>query len=69
MAPFILAFGDLNKYVMRDESCSDPHQRRVNAHTYEDDHHWPWYLEDMIALGLDGVTTPTELFRSIYSDG
>lgn len=68
MAPFILAFGDLNKYVMRDETCTDPHQQRVNAHTYEDDHHWPWYLEDMIALGLDGVTTPTELFRSIYSD-
>ena len=68
MAPFILAFGDMNKYVMRDETCTDPHQRMVNAHTYEDDHHWPWYLEDMTALGLDGMTTPTELFRSIYSD-
>ena len=36
MAPFILDFGDLNKYVMRDESSRDPHQLLVNKHTYED---------------------------------
>ena len=47
MAPFILAFGDLNKYVMRDETSTDPYQPLVNRHTYEDDHHWPWYLEDL----------------------
>jgi hypothetical protein len=27
MAPFILAFGDLNKYVMRDDASRDPHQQ------------------------------------------
>lgn len=68
MAPFILAFGDLNKYVMRDERSTDPHQRLVNAHTYEDDHHWPWYLEDMTALGYDQQVTTTALLRSMYSD-
>jgi hypothetical protein len=68
MAPFILAFGDLNKYVMRDEACADPYQKLVNAHTYEDDHHWPWYLEDMTALGLDAPMSPTRLLHSLYSD-
>ncbi|MGQ0591907.1 MAG: hypothetical protein ACT4QB_04445, partial [Gammaproteobacteria bacterium] len=38
MAPFILAFGDLNKYVIRDGTSTDPYQQLVNTHSYEDDH-------------------------------
>ena len=53
MAPFILDFGDLNRHVLRDESSTDPYQLLVNRHTVEDDHHWPWYLEDLRRLGLD----------------
>src|SRR5688572_26780725 len=68
MAPFILAFGDLNKYVMRDERSNDRHQHLVNAHTYEDDHHWPWYLEDMTALGFDRHDSATTLLRAMYHD-
>lgn len=68
MAPFILAFGDLNKYVMRDETSTNPHQQLVNAHTYEDDHHWPWYLEDFSTLGFDLRTPATEVLRFLYSD-
>jgi hypothetical protein len=68
MAPFILAFGDLNKYVMRDEASTDPHQRLVNQHTYEDDHHWPWYLEDLTALGFDHTAATSEVLRFLYSD-
>lgn len=68
MAPFILDFGDLNKYVMRDEVSSDPHQRMVNAHTYEDDHHWPWYLEDFSKLGYDVPRAPTELLHAFYGE-
>ena len=68
MAPFILDFGDLNKHVMRDESSSDPHQALVNAHTYEDDHHWPWYLEDLTKLGHDVERPMSEVLRTVYSD-
>lgn len=68
MAPFILAFGDLNKYVLRDERSNDPYQRLVNAHTYEDDHHWPWYLEDYATLGFDALQPMTEALRFLYSD-
>jgi hypothetical protein len=68
MAPFIMSFGDLNRYVLREERSGDPHQERVNAHTYEDDHHWPWYLEDFSKLGHDGLATPTETLRFLYSD-
>jgi len=63
MAPFILAFGDLNKYVMRDEASTDKHQQLVNKHTYEDDHHWPWYLEDLTALGFDRTAATARLTK------
>jgi RES domain len=69
MAPFILAFGDLNRHVMRCEPTSDPHQQRVNAHSFEDDHHWPWYLEDYRKLGHDLLRqAPTETMRFLWSD-
>jgi hypothetical protein len=68
MAPFILAFGDLNRYVMRDEPSTDAYQQRVNLHTHEDDHHWPWYLEDFTKLGHDAPRAPADVMRFLFSD-
>ena len=68
MAPFILAFGDLNRYVLRDEPSDDPHQRIINAHTYEDDHHWPWYLEDFAKLGHDQPAHPVQTLQRVWSE-
>jgi hypothetical protein len=68
MAPFILAFSDLNRFVLRDESSNDPHQRLVNEHTHEDDHHWPWFLEDLTKLGHDRSTHVTQVLRSYMKD-
>jgi len=68
MAPFILAFSDLNRFVLRDESSNDPHQRMVNEHTYEDDHHWPWFLEDFTKLGFDRNLHLTQALRSYMKD-
>lgn len=68
MAPFIMSFGDLNRYVLRVEPSSDRLQRMLNEHSYEDDHHWPWYLEDFAKLGHDGKATPSDTLRFMYSD-
>ena len=68
MAPFILAFSDLNRFVLRDESSQDPHQALVNEHTHEDDHHWPWYLEDLTKLGFDRTAAVTQVLRSYMKD-
>jgi hypothetical protein len=68
MAPFILAFGDLNKYVMRDEQSNDAYQKLVNLHSREDDHHRPWFLEDFSTLGFDVTQLPTDVLRFLYSD-
>jgi hypothetical protein len=68
MAPFILAFSDLNRFVLRDEDTKDPHQRLINEHTREDDHHWPWYLEDFAKLGFDRAASVTHTLRSYMMD-
>jgi hypothetical protein len=68
MAPFILGFGDLNRCVLREEPTNDPHQQMVNEHTYEDDHHWPWYLEDLTKLGHDRTALVGDMLREIYSE-
>ena len=69
MASFILSFGDLNRLVLRVEPTDDPWQKMINAHTYEDDHHWPWYLEDFTKLGHDDVKRPPgDTLRFLYSD-
>jgi hypothetical protein len=69
MAPFILSFGDLNRHMLRVEPTSDPYQKMINDHTYEDDHHWPWYLEDWVKLGHDVAgQRPADTMRFLYSD-
>ncbi|HEY0817874.1 MAG TPA: hypothetical protein VGD46_03795 [Rhizobacter sp.] len=69
MAPFIMSFGDLNRHVLRVEPTADPHLAMINAHTYEDDHHWPWYLEDWNKLGHNRTGwRPVDTIRFLYSD-
>lgn len=65
---FVMAFGDLNRHVLRRSPPCDTWQEQVNLHTFEDDHHWPWYLEDFETLGWDRVTTTTDAMRELWSD-
>lgn len=68
MAHFILTFGDLNKFVLRDERTTDRYQEMVNVHTFEDDHHWPWYLEDFTKLGFDAEMSGTAWMRFLWGE-
>ena len=52
-ASFIMGFADLNKYILRQEPTTDKVQEILNQHTYEDDFHWQWFLEDMQKLGFN----------------
>ena len=54
--------------MLRKEPPRDAWQEQVNLHTFEDDHHWPWYLEDFETLGWDRVTTTTDALRELWSD-
>ncbi|MBE9198777.1 MULTISPECIES: hypothetical protein [unclassified Nodularia (in: cyanobacteria)] len=53
LAPFSMGFGQLNRLDFRKEPTNDPIQLIINQHTYEDDHHWQWFLEDLEKLGLN----------------
>jgi hypothetical protein len=68
IAPFILAFPDLNRFVLRDETSKDPHQLLINRHTRENDHRWPAYLEDLTRLGYDRSAHVTQVLRSYMKD-
>ncbi|NJL81115.1 MAG: hypothetical protein HC917_24205 [Richelia sp. SM2_1_7] len=65
--PFVMGFGELNRYVWRDEPTNDPIQAIINQHTYEDDGHWIWFLEDLTKLGFDMSSTFTDTTRFIWS--
>lgn len=65
-APFIMSFGELNKYVLRDEPTEDSLQKLINKHTYEDDHHWVWFLGDLRKLGLDQSMRFTDVLRFVW---
>ncbi|MGB3639238.1 MAG: hypothetical protein WBA39_16925 [Rivularia sp. (in: cyanobacteria)] len=67
-APFIMSFGNLNKYVFREEPTHDPIQAIINKHTYEDDHHWLWFLEDIQTLGFDQSLTFTDTLKFLWSE-
>jgi hypothetical protein len=67
-APFIMGFADLNKYAFRDDLSNDPIQKIINRHTYEDDHHWMWFLEDLKKLGFDQSLTFSDSLRFLWSE-
>ncbi|AFY46425.1 hypothetical protein Nos7524_0514 [Nostoc sp. PCC 7524] len=68
VAPFAMGFGELNKYDLRKEPTNDPIQAIINKHTYEDDHHWAWFLEDLEKLGLNYSMKFSEAMRFFWGE-
>ncbi len=66
--PFAMGFGHLNKYDFRKEPTNDPIQKIINNHTYEDDHHWIWLLEDLGKLGFDRSMKFSEAVKFYWGD-
>jgi hypothetical protein len=68
VAPFVMNFGELNRYVFREEPTDDRVQAIINKHTYEDDHHWVWLLEDLEKLGFDRSRKFSDTLRFLWSE-
>jgi len=68
VAPFAMSFGELNKYVLREEPTNDPLQEIVNNHTYEDDHHWLWFLEDLETLGINRSLKFSDSLKFLWNE-
>lgn len=65
---FVMSFSELNRDILRVEPTTDPIQELVNHHTYEDEDHWIWFLEDLKKLGYDESIKFTEALRFLWSD-
>ena len=66
--PLIMSLGDVNKYFFREEPTNDPIQAMLNQHTYEDDHHWIWFLEDFQKLGFDHSMKISDTLRFLWNE-
>lgn len=68
VTPWAFGFGDINKFILRDESANDPIQKIINTHTEEDDSHWKWFLHDLRELGMDDPNDFGSLVKFLWSD-
>ncbi len=68
IAAFTMSFSELNKTVFRDEKTTDKLQGIVNIHTYEDDCHWPWLLNDLQLLGLNKKLSFNDALKFFWSE-
>ncbi|SRR5579883_1577433 len=68
LTPFAMSFGQLNKYDFRKEPTDDPIQELINKHTYEDDDHWEWFLEDLEKLGLNHFMKFSDAMRFFWGE-
>lgn len=64
---FVMGIGELNTCVFRDTLTNDPIQDLINQHTYEDDKHWIWFLEDLEKLGIDYSLRFSKTLRYLWS--
>lgn len=67
-APFVMTVGELNRSVFRVEPTDDPIQKIINKLSYEDDHHWVWFLEDLEKLNLNPVESYTKTLNFLWSE-
>ncbi|MBE9213368.1 hypothetical protein IQ247_11930 [Plectonema cf. radiosum LEGE 06105] len=73
IAPFVMTFGELNQYFFRNEKfvyekLEDKQlQELINQHTYEDQYHWIWFLEDLEKMGLNPLVNFTDVLKFIWS--
>lgn len=67
-AHFIMGFADLNKYVLRQEPTDDRIQQIINQHSYEDDYHWQWFLEDIEKLNFNPSLKLNDTLKFLWSE-
>ncbi len=68
MAPFIMAFSDINRYLLRDDSSDDPLQKIINSHTRVDDDHYRLFLKDLRTLDMHPPVDLATTLETLWSD-
>jgi hypothetical protein len=68
LSPLVLGFAELCTSVLREEPSKDPIQTLINHHTYEEQNHWQWLLEDIQKLELDESLCLTDALRFVWGE-
>ena len=68
LAPFVMAFMDLNKHILRKEGSSEPLQQLLNTQSHEEDSHWHMYLKDLRTLGLNPSLDLTQALKLLWGE-
>lgn len=68
VAPLVMGFAELCKYVFREEPTNSTIQALINQHTYEEENHWQWLLEDIQKLGLDDSLNFTDALKFYWGE-
>lgn len=68
VTPFAMNFGDLNRYVIRQIPADSAIQEMINVHTYEDDHHWLWFLKDLEKLGFNHSLPVCDTLKFLWGE-
>jgi hypothetical protein len=64
--PLVMNFADMWRHLFRRDNSSDPIQRLVNQHTYEDEHHSNWLPIDIQSLGLHSEMDFAQTLRFVW---
>ncbi|CAG9421958.1 hypothetical protein [Providencia alcalifaciens] len=67
LAFFILAFGDINKYILPFENPKNDLEAAVNDHALEDSDHWYWYIDDLRTLRMNEPQLLTDTLVWLWS--
>lgn len=66
--PFIFGYSDMNQHMFRDQTNNEnPVQQELNVHTFEEDFHWQWMLDDFSKIGTDLTSPVSDLSRLLWS--
>jgi hypothetical protein len=68
LAPMTMAFSDLMTLGLRDVASTDEKQKVLNAHTYVDDQHWQYFLQDLDTLGMNEKLDFTGALRLLWGE-
>lgn len=68
LSPMVVGFADLWKYNFREEPTTNKIQVLINQHTYEEQYHWQWLLEDIEKLGLNQSLSFTDALKFFWGE-
>lgn len=66
---FVMSYAEMNKHILRVEPTNDEIQALINNHTYEEESHWTWFIEDLKQLEFDNLLCFSDAIQFLWGEG